>query len=101
MLRRVACWLLALAGWFAVGAPVVHWVTWNSAEQEIAILETAGERDERISPVVLYSTIRRWEAQAAQLEIWLTAAGIATLCFIANAIEWAWARRIQRSPKRA
>lgn len=96
--KRAVCWLIALAGWFAVGAPLVHGVTWRHAEREVAALEAAGERDDRVSPVVVYSTIRRWESEAARQENLWTVLGMAVLCFVANTIEWAWRRRAQRTP---
>lgn len=60
------------------GCAVAPWITASKVEQEIAVLEAAAQQDERISPIVVYSTIRRLEAEAFALEKTLNATGLIT-----------------------
>ncbi|KQO21086.1 hypothetical protein ASF16_24930 [Acidovorax sp. Leaf78] len=89
----MALLLAALALWFLAVAPMARWITWSKADQEIAALEAAAEQDEKISPIVVYSTIRRLEAEAFAQEKTLTATGLITLWFVVSTIQSAKRRR--------
>lgn len=91
--HRIAFFLAVLAFWFVAVAPVARWITWSKADQEIAALEAAAQQDERVSPIVVYSTIRRLEAEAFALEKTLTATGLITFWFVVSTIQSARRRR--------
>lgn len=82
VLLRLFWFAAVLTLWFSVGAPVAHSIAWSGVENEAAALEAAVQNDERTSAVVVYSTIRRMEAKAAELENSISAAALITLCFV-------------------
>ena len=74
---------------------MAHWIAWSRIEHEAATLEAAVQDDERTSAVVVYSTIRRMEAKAAELENSISAAALITLCFVVPMLASIRQRRLE------
>ncbi|RZJ56455.1 MAG: hypothetical protein EON49_18020 [Acidovorax sp.] len=89
--KKAVIFAAALTLWLAIGAPVVHWIAWSEASQESELLEAAAQRDEAVSVLVVYSTIRRLESKAAAFEALLTAVVLVALGFAMTMLE-VWLR---------